>query len=151
MLWRLCSYHIMTSFRHALYNDYGIQQCIQNNVASITRKYMVSFFYFFTPPRFRGGVIFSLQFVCVCVCLCVCESVCLTLFVNKFQSNGCTDLDEVFTKGLFSSLAQTLLKWVTLGQRSRSQLLKINFFLIILCYLPYSSRMFNQSEIRYVA
>ena len=24
-----------------------------------------------TPPRNRGGVIFSLQFVCVSVCLCV--------------------------------------------------------------------------------
>ena len=24
---------------------------------------------FFTPPRIRGGVIFSLQFVCVCVCV----------------------------------------------------------------------------------
>ena len=28
---------------------------------------------FFTPPRNRGGVIFSLQFVCVSVCLCVCQ------------------------------------------------------------------------------
>ena len=27
-----------------------------------------------TPPRNRGGVIFSLQFVCVSVCLCVCVS-----------------------------------------------------------------------------
>ena len=33
---------------------------------------------FVTPPRNRGGVIFSLQFVCVCVCVClsVCLSVC---------------------------------------------------------------------------
>ena len=30
-----------------------------------------------TPPRNRGGAIFSLQFVCVCVCACVCTSVCL--------------------------------------------------------------------------
>ena len=35
----------------------------------------------FTPPRSRGGVIFSLQFVCLCVCVCVCLSVCP--FVNK--------------------------------------------------------------------
>ena len=92
---------------------YGILQCIQNNVASITRKYM----FFFTPPQFCGGVIFSLQFVCVCVC----ESVCLTLFVNKFQLNGCTDSDEVFTKWLLTALSRTLLKVLTFGQRSRSQ------------------------------
>ena len=30
---------------------------------------------FVTPPRNRGGVIFSLQFVCVFVYLCVCVSV----------------------------------------------------------------------------
>ena len=28
--------------------------------------------YIITPPRNRGGVIFSLQFVCVSVCLSVC-------------------------------------------------------------------------------
>ena len=33
----------------------------------------------FTPPRNRGGVIFSLQFVCVSVCVCVCLSVCLSV------------------------------------------------------------------------
>ena len=30
--------------------------------------------HFITPPRNRGGVIFSLQFVCLCVCLSVCLS-----------------------------------------------------------------------------
>ena len=43
-----------------------------------------------TPPRNRGGVIFSLQFVCVCVCVCVCVSVCLSvcpaLLVNKIPA-----------------------------------------------------------------
>ena len=40
-----------------------------------------------TPPRNRGGVIFSLQFVCVCVSLCVsvclgvCVCVCVCVFV----------------------------------------------------------------------
>ena len=34
--------------------------------------------YLFTPPRNRGGVIFSLQFVCVSVCLCVCVCVCVS-------------------------------------------------------------------------
>ena len=30
-----------------------------------------------TPPRNRGGVIFVLQFVCVCLSLCVCVCVCV--------------------------------------------------------------------------
>ena len=34
-----------------------------------------------TPPRNRGGVIFSLQFVCVYVCVCVCVSVCPAVFL----------------------------------------------------------------------
>ena len=29
-----------------------------------------------TPPRYRGGAIFLLQFVCLCVCLSVCLSAC---------------------------------------------------------------------------
>ena len=36
----------------------------------------------FTPPRNRGGVIFSLQFVCVSVCLSVCPA----LLVNKIPA-----------------------------------------------------------------
>ena len=78
-----------------------------------------------TPPRNRGGVIFSLQFVCVCVCvsvcLCVCLSVCPIFLWTKFQPNGCTDLNVVFAKWLFITLARTLLNLVTLGQRSRSR------------------------------
>ena len=35
-----------------------------------------------TPPRNRGGVIFSLQFVCVSVCLSVCPA----LLVNKIPA-----------------------------------------------------------------
>ena len=42
--------------------------------------------FFLTPPRNRGGVIFSLQFVCVSVCLCVCLSVCPTRLVNKIPA-----------------------------------------------------------------
>ena len=38
--------------------------------------YMFLSVWFFTPPRNRGGVIFSLQFVCLCVCVSVCLSVC---------------------------------------------------------------------------
>ena len=52
-----------------------------------------------TPPRNRGGVIFSLQFVCVSVCVCVCVCVCPALFLwTKFQPNGYTYFDAVFTK-----------------------------------------------------
>ena len=40
---------------------------------------------FVTPPRNRGGVIFSLQSVCVSVCLCVC--VCLSVCVSGFLVN----------------------------------------------------------------
>ena len=65
---------------------------------------------------------FSLS-VCVSVCLCV--RLCLW---RKFQPNGSTDLDAVFAKWLLIALAQTLLKLVTLGQRSRSQWRNINFF-----------------------
>ena len=36
----------------------------------------------FTPPQNRGGVIFSLQFVCVSVCLSVCPA----LLVNKIPA-----------------------------------------------------------------
>ena len=71
----------------------------------------------FTPPRNRGGVIFSLQFVCVSVCVCVCPEFLWT----KFQPNGCTDLNAVIAKWLLTTLARTLLKLVTLGQRLRSR------------------------------
>ena len=50
-----------------------------------------------TSPRNRGGVIFSLQFVCVSVCLSVCVCMCPALFLwTKFQPNGCTDWNAVF-------------------------------------------------------
>ena len=52
---------------------------------------------FFTPPRSRGGVVFSLKFVCVSQCLSVC--VCLSSFACEqnsdepiwtwFSINGC--------------------------------------------------------------
>ena len=40
---------------------------------------------FVTPPRNRGGVIFSLQFVCVSVYVCVC--VCVRLFSCEQNSS----------------------------------------------------------------
>ena len=60
--------------------------------------------------------------MCVSVCVSVCLSVCPAEFLwTKFKPNGCTDLDAIFAKWLLIALAQTLLKLVTLDQRSRSQ------------------------------
>ena len=42
---------------------------------------------FFTPPRNRGGVIFSMHFVCVCVSVCVSVCLCVYCFlVNKIPA-----------------------------------------------------------------
>ena len=75
----------------------------------------------------------GLYFHCI-LSVCLCVRLCMW---TKFQPNGCTDLYTVFAKRLLSTLARTLLKLVILGQRSRSQWIKINFFFIILCQLPY--------------
>ena len=84
-----------------------------NVLSSVNFKYR-----FITPPRNRGGVIFSLQFVYVSVCLCVCVRL---LLWTKFQPNGWTDLDAVFAKWLLTALARTLLL--------------TSFFLYQLCYV----------------
>ena len=85
-------------------------------------------FTFYTSTKSWRSYIFTAVCLCVCVCLCV------RLFLwTKFQSNIWTDLEAVFAKRLLSALAWTLFKLVTLGQRSRSQWLKIHFFFIILC------------------
>ena len=91
-------------------------------------------FSFFTPPRNRGWVIFSLQFVSLCVCVCLSVCLCVRKFLwTKFQPSGCIDLDAVFAKWLLPALARTLLILVTLGQRSRSLWRYSHFFFIILC------------------
>ena len=55
------------------------------------------------------------SYIFTSVCLCVCVS---NVFLwTKFQPNGWTDLDAVIVKRLLSTLAQTLLKLVTLGHR----------------------------------
>ena len=82
-------------------------------------KCSISNAYCFTPPQKCGGVIFSLQFDCVC------ESVWQW---TKFQPNGYTDLDTDFANLLLNTLTQTLLKFVTLGLRSRSQWHYIHFY-----------------------
>ena len=79
------------------------------------------------------------QYCSVSVCLCVC--VCLAGWLagwlclwTKFQPNGWTDLDVVFTKWLLNALAQTLLKLETLGQKSRLTFFLHNSLLIsLLC------------------
>ena len=56
-------------------NNYSI--ILRSSVSFLIVTYsFLSFNYLciFTPPRNRGGVIFSLQFVCVCVCVSVCVS-----------------------------------------------------------------------------
>ena len=84
----------------------------------------------FTPTRNRGGVIFSLQFVCESVCLPVC--VCVRLFLwTKLQPNGWSHLDAFFAIWLLVALSRTLLELVTLGQRSRSQWRNIHFSFIL--------------------
>ena len=61
--------------------------------------------FFITAPRNRGGVIFSLQFVCVCVCVS-------NVFLwTKFQPNGCTDLDEFLAKWLLTELLEQYWNW----------------------------------------
>ena len=53
-----------------------------------------------------------MQFVCVSVCVCVRLAL---LVKKKMEPNGCTDLDADFAKRLFTKLAKTLLKLVTMG------------------------------------
>ena len=56
---------------------------------TVLRAYIVSsiiIIIIITSPRNRGGVIFSLQFVCVSVCVCVCLSVCPAFLVNKIPA-----------------------------------------------------------------
>ena len=51
----------------------------------------------FTPPWNRGGVLFLLQFVCLCVCVCL--SVCLSVrLLTKCRLNCYADFDAVFAK-----------------------------------------------------
>ena len=103
---------------------------------------------FYTPPRISWRV-YILTAVCLCMCLCV--QVCLW---KKFQLIGCTDLNAVYAKWLLTTLAQTLSKLVTLGQRSRSQWLNIHFSSLTSVNLPtvyLISLMSDQTETWYAA
>ena len=68
--------------------------------------------------------------VCRSVCLSVCLCVRLCLW-TKFQPNKWTYLDAVFAKWLLTAMTRTLLKFVTLDQRSRSQWRNTHFFLVV--------------------
>ena len=73
-------YVILSLIVHRLEN---MLNCLES--IAVVAIVLYDFIYFFiTPPRNRGGVIFSLQFVClsVCVCVSVCLSVYLELFAN---------------------------------------------------------------------
>ena len=103
----------------------------------------VTIMLFVTPPRNHGGVIFSLQFVCVCVCLS--GSACK-------QNSSQTD-PPIWTwfllKMLLPALAQTLLNLVK-GQ-GHSDVIPIFFHNSLLTSLPcISALMFDQNEIWYV-
>ena len=103
-------------FSFCLFHIFRYRQKRQNKI-----KCNVMNIFIITPPWNREWGIFSLQFICVSICLSVCLSVCPAEFLwTKFQLNGCKDLDAVFAKWLLITLAGTLLKLVTLGQRSRS-------------------------------
>ena len=85
-----------------------------------------SLLFFYTSTKSWRGYIFTS--VCLCVCVSVC--VCVRHFLwTKFQPNGWTDLDAVFSNWLLSALARTLLNLVTLDQTSRSQWRNTNFFI----------------------
>ena len=88
-----------------------------------------------TPPRNRGGVVFSLQFVSVCVC----DGVCACLMFPCEQYSSRTDVPIWTRFSLNCCLPHWLktLKLVTLSQSSRLRRRKTHFFFIILCYIPY--------------
>ena len=70
--WFYYKYHIDIALQ-LLTKIYPIDMALQllANCFIISYRYSTQII---TPPRNRGGVIFSLQFVCVCVCLSVCVS-----------------------------------------------------------------------------
>ena len=76
---------------------------------------------FYTSTKSWRGYIFTAVCLCERLSIYVCDRLCLW---TKFQPNGCTDLDAIFAKRLFTPLAQTLWKLVTLvkGQDHRGSI-----------------------------
>ena len=103
---------------------------------------------FITPPRNRGGVIFSLQFVCVCVFLSVCLFVCVSSSSCE-QNSSRTDAPI----WMLVSLNGCLLHW--LGKRfaknSNLDILKIRSHhlienVIIVILIPNMTILQNKLE-----
>ena len=91
---------------------YLVSKWRQWNVLSYNKIYFQK--YLLHLHEIVEGSYFHCSFsVCLSVCLCVCVR---HFLWTKFQPNGCTDLDAVFTKWLLIALARTLLKLVTKGQ-----------------------------------
>ena len=106
----------------------------------------------YTSTKSWRGNIFIAVCLCVYVCLCVCLSVCVSVTQNSSRK-GASIWMRLTLNGCLHALARTLLKLITLGQRTRSQLRNINFFIILCITLPtlyLSTIIFNQNEIRYV-
>ena len=103
---------------------------------AVKTKISFDFVYIFTPPRSRGGVIFSLQFVCVCVCL----SVCVSNFSCE-QNSSRTDA-QIWTR---YSLNGCLLHWLRpywiwwpcVKGQGHSDVIPIFFLLYILSWYKY--------------
>ena len=69
--------HLYMNFQHiyqVLSNSVQEIWCSKKHSDTFTSSYKIYIMLIFTPPRNRGGVIFSLQFVCVWVCVSVCVS-----------------------------------------------------------------------------
>ena len=88
---------------------------------------------YYTSAKSWRGYTFSVV-LCVCVCVCVC--VCLS--GSACEQNSSRMDEPICTKWLLAELAQTLLKLVTLDQRSRSQWRYVHFSnTLSVCERPY--------------
>ena len=74
----------------------ALQNCIGKIIFETSNKFrFCNVFYsyvFFTPPRNHGGIIFSLQFVCVCV------SVCVAVRLNSCEKNSSRTDEQIWTR-----------------------------------------------------
>ena len=80
-------FHFLFKVGRKMYRDIQCAKRASFQVSNLiaTWPFMGTLYAIFSPSRNRGGVIFSLQFVCVCVCVsvclslskCVCVCVCL--------------------------------------------------------------------------
>ena len=83
----------------------------------------------FTPPRNRGGIIFSLQFVCVCVCVSVCISVCPAVLVNKIPAEQMNRFGRGFRYLVASYTGSDPIEFGDLGSKVKVTVTQYLFFL----------------------